>query len=511
MRAFEVRNINRIIITGLGVIIQLLIYFSMLIAFNDYSNWFYGFSIAISVFAVLWIINNDSNPSYKMAWIILIMLAPVFGGIFYLEFGNNRMSKREKKSMCRIDESTLLHLPKNEDINKGLMETDKSAALQSRYIQKFGGYAAAINSSVDYFSLGEEYFEDLKKELNKARHFIFLEYFIIGEGKMWNEILQILVQKVKEGVDVRIIYDDFGCMLTLPVDYKLELERMGIQCMVFNKLVPLLSFRFNTRDHRKIAVIDNESAFTGGINLADEYINVKVRFGHWKDGGIKICGDAVWHFTVMFLSMWDYLAKTESDYDLFKLNAHSTVSENTKGVIQPFSDSPLDNEAVGQNVYLNLINRAKDYIYITTPYLVIDDGMMNNLTNAAKSGVDVRIMTPHIPDKKYVHEVTRSHYLKLVQSGVKIYEYTPGFIHSKSFVVDDKYGVVGTINMDYRSLYLHFECGVWTYRTGLELELKNDFLKTQDECTEISEDTLNKLGIIRAFIRMILKAFAPLM
>ncbi|QRN86201.1 cardiolipin synthase [Clostridia bacterium] len=511
MRAFGVRNINRIVITGVGVIIQLLIYFSMLSAFNDYSNWFYGFSIAISVFVVLWIINNDSNPSYKMAWIILIMLAPVFGGIFYLEFGNNRMSKRERKSMCRIDEATLQQLPKNDDIINNLMKIDKPAALQSRYIQNFGGYAAATDSAVEYLSIGEEYFEELKIELKKARHFIFLEYFIIENGTMWNQILQILVQKVKEGVDVRIIYDDFGCMLTLPVDYKMELESMGIQCMVFNKLVPLFSFRFNTRDHRKIAVIDNASAFTGGINLADEYINARERFGHWKDGGIKICGEAVWHFTVMFLSMWDYLAGTKTDYDSFKLNAKPTSLKDSNGVIQPFSDSPLDNEPVGQNVYLNLISKAQDYIYITTPYLVIDDGMMNNLTNAAKSGVDVRIMTPHIPDKKYVHEVTKSYYPKLVQSGVKIYEYTPGFIHCKSFVVDDIYGIVGTINMDYRSLYLHFECGVWTCRTGLELELKNDFLKTQERCTEVSEETLSKLGIIHAFIRMILKAFAPLM
>jgi cardiolipin synthase len=495
----------------LAFIAQFMLYLGVLNIFNDYSNWLYGLNVAISIFAVLWIINNDSNPSYKIAWILLIMLAPLFGGVFYLEFGNNRMSKKEKKSMLKIEEATDFYLPQEQEIINELLGEHKVAALQVKYIQDYGGYPPSRNSQIEYYPIGEKYFESLKKELRTAKHFVFLEYFIIGQGKMWDEILVILKNKVNEGVDVRVIYDDFGCMLTLPVDYKAELESFGIKCQVFNKFTPILSFLYNTRDHRKIAVIDNKTAFTGGINIADEYINAYVKYGHWKDVGIKVSGDAVWHFTVMFLSMWDYLAKTDTDYQAFRLDTSIENNGDSAGIVQPFSDSPLDNEPVGQNVYLNLISRAEDYLYISTPYLVIDVGMINALTNAAKSGVDVRIMTPHIPDKWYVHAVTRSYYSKLVKSGVRIFEYTPGFIHSKSFVVDDIFGVIGTINMDYRSLYLHFECGVWTYRSGIELELKKDFLKTQEKCMEVSEDELKQVSYFKAFGRMILKVFAPLM
>ena len=348
------------------------------------------------------------------------------------------------------------------------------------------------------------------EELKKAKHYIFLEYFIIQEGKMWNTILDILRQKAAEGVDVRVIYDDMGCIMILPTGYDRTLEQMGIKCRIFNPFVPILSSRFNTRDHRKICVIDGNVGFTGGINLADEYINAYEKHGHWKDTSILLKGEAVFNLTVMFLSMWDYLDSTtgKTDYSRY----YPTVwDENAKGYVQPFADNPLDDEAVGETVYLNLINKAKRYVYITTPYLILSSEMLTALTSAAKCGVDVRIITPHIPDKWYVHAVSRSHYQPLIEAGVKIYEYTPGFIHAKTFVVDDDYAVVGTIHLDYRSLYLHFECAVWMYQTPSVAQVRDDFFKTQQISQEITLEECRSLSFPRRLGRSVLRVFAPLM
>ena len=290
---------------------------------------------------------------------------------------------------------------------------------------------------------------------------------------MWNNILEVLKQKVEEGIEVRIIYDDFGCIMTLPNHYNKILEKEGIKTAVFNPFVPNLKSKFNNRDHRKIAVIDGHIAFTGGINLADEYIGEKVRFGHWKDNGIMLEGEAVWNFTVMFLSMWDFIKEENEDYEKYHSNYEYETSSD--GFVIPYSDSPWDNEAVGETVYLNLIAKANRYIYITTPYLVLDNEMITALSTAAKRGVDVRIITPGIPDKKLVNEVTKAYYDVLLKNGVKIYEYTKGFIHEKIFVVDDEYATIGTINLDYRSLYLHFECGVWLYDCSVIFTIKKDF------------------------------------
>jgi len=347
--------------------------------------------------------------------------------------------------------------------------------------------------------------------LKKAEKFIFLEYFIIEEGVMWNSILDILKQKAEEGVDVRVIYDDAGCIFKLPYGYNKKLESMGIKCRVFNPLVPLLSSRINNRDHRKIAIIDGHTGFTGGINLADEYINEYEKFGHWKDSAIMIKGEAVWSMTVMFLSMWNYLDGSNEDFNKFKPDIEPLEESCKDGYVQPFADNPLDDETVGEIVYLNLINKARRYVYITTPYLIIDNEIITALTSAAKGGVDVRIITPYCGDKWYVHEVTRSYYRTLIESGVKIYEYTPGFIHSKTFVVDDEYGVVGTINMDYRSLFLHFECGVWMYKCRTIRDIKKDFNDTLKMCREITIEELNEIKWYKTLERMILRIFAPLM
>jgi cardiolipin synthase len=328
---------------------------------------------------------------------------------------------------------------------------------------------------------------------------------------MWNTILDILVKKVKQGVDVRVIFDDMGCIMVLPYRYDKKLEAMGIKCCVFNTFIPILSSKLNNRDHRKIVVIDGNCGFTGGINLADEYINAYEKHGHWKDTAIMIKGPAVWSLTVMFLTMWDYLRGTDEDYVKYRPSGNLKEELADNGYVQPFTDNPFDDEQISETVYLNLINKAKRYVYINTPYLIIDNEMMGALTSAAKSGVDVRIVTPHIPDKWYVHVVTRANYDVLVESGVKIYEYTPGFMHAKSFVADDEYGVIGTINLDYRSLYLHFECGIWLYKTNSIAQMKEDYMKTLQVSKEITLEECYDVSLYCKLLRGILRIFAPLM
>ena len=352
-------------------------------------------------------------------------------------------------------------------------------------------------------------FESLKTELKKAKHYIFLEFFIVEEGKMWNEIFEIFKEKVKEGVDVRSIWDDFGSILLLPKDFQQKVEVHGIKCGLFNPLRPMLTLRLNNRDHRKIVVTDRHTGLVGGINIPDAYINVKKKLGHWKDTAAILKGEAVWSLTIMFLTMWDSIKEQEEDYEPYRPSVHLKEYVETDGIVQPYTDNPLDGEIVGETVYMNLITKAEKYIYITTPYLIVDNEMITALSNAAKTGVDVRIITPHIPDKWYVHPVTRAHYNILTECGVKIYEYTPGFIHAKSFVDDDEFATVGTINMDYRSLYLHFECGVFLYTSKCIKDIKEDFLKTLEVSQEITLEEMKKIKWCQKFFRAILRAFAP--
>lgn len=501
---------HRVVLISLAIVIQLVVLISVILRFNDYFVFFYWASLIISVVEVFWIVNGKSNPSYKIAWIIPILLFPIFGGLFYIFFGGKKLSRYEKKKLRSIGlkmENALVPQPL---VLSEIMLHDDGAAVQSRYIQNIAYYPPHKNSTGEYLPIGEKKFERLKEELEKAEHFIFMEYFIIEEGVMWNSILDILAAKAKKGVDVRIIYDDMGCLLLLPYNYSKKLESMGIKCCVFNPVSPILSARINNRDHRKIAIIDGHTGFTGGINLADEYINEVKKHGYWKDTAIMVKGEAVWNMTVMFLSMWDYLRGIDEDFNKFRYKL-TNGDERHDGYFQPFSDSPFDDETVGETVYLNLLNKAKRYVYITTPYLVIDYKMTQALASAAKSGIDVRIITPHIEDKWYVHAVTRSNYRFLVESGVKIYEYTPGFIHSKTFVSDDEYAVVGTINMDYRSFYLHFECGVWTYKSKSVLAIKEDFLSTLEVCAQITMDMINKAKWYKNLLGTLLRIFAPLM
>ncbi len=502
---------SRMVLVGTAIILQILILIVVIWRFSNYFVYFYGICTFISLMTVLWIVNGKGNHAYKLAWTIPIMTFPIFGGLFYLMFGGNKSSKRNRRKMQEIADNMGSSLNQKLEVMQKLEQENRSAVNQVKYIFGYSYCPAYTNTVTEYLTPGEKKFERLLEALRKAERYIFLEYFIINKGIMWNSILEILKEKAAQGLDVRLIYDDVGCLMTLPYGYEKELRSMGIKCHVFNPFVPVLSIRLNNRDHRKIAVIDGHTAFTGGINLADEYINAYEKHGHWKDAAIVLHGEAVWSLAVMFLSMWSFLSKTSESYEPFRPPAEYTGKLIAEGYVQPFADSPLDDESVGESVYLNLIGEAKEYVYISTPYLILDNEMSAALCLAAKRGVDVRIVTPYIADKWYVHSVSRSNYQVLLDSGAHIYEYTPGFIHSKTFVVDDSFAVVGTINLDYRSLFLHFECGVWMYGTKSVMEVKSDYLQMLNICQSITPDYNSNLSWGRRLGRTILKLFAPLM
>lgn len=500
--------LHRLFIVVVLLLIQIGFLVLILTKFNYAMPYFYIAMELVGILVLLEIINNKANPNYKIAWIIPVLTIPIFGTFFYLMFGSKKNNKidRTTKIINKVFKENLIQ---DEDILKELKKDNLDAYNEINYLLN-NNFPVYNNTNIEYFKVGEAYYTKLIEELKKAKYFIFLEFFIIHEGKMWNTILEVLKEKVKQGVDVRVIYDDIGCIVTLPSKYYKKLRNYGIKAISFNQFVPILTSKLNNRDHRKILIIDGNIGFTGGINIADEYINEITRFGYWKDNGIMLKGDAVWSLTVMFLTTWDYVSNTKDDFNKFRPNYYECINTISNSYIQPYDDSPMDNEVVGKNVYLNLIHRAKKYIYITTPYLILDDEVENALILASKSGVDVRIITPGIADKKIVNEVTKAYYPNLINNGIKIYEYKKGFIHAKTFLVDDLYATVGTINLDYRSLYLHFECGVFIYKDKCITDIKKDFEETFDESNIINKND-TKVDFIRVFKRAILKLFAPLM
>lgn len=506
------RIFNRIVLTVILILIQVGWFMLSLFRLSEYStltNISFG---VLSVLIVLHIISKDLNPEYKIGWIILIQIFPLFGAAFYWFFGDNKTSKHLMKKMKKSHEEFREKLQIDETAYASLQQENMRVAMTSAYIRNTSDYPIYQNNVTEYFSPGEEMFERMCEELEQAKHFIFLEYFIMNEGKMWDTILEILVRKAAEGVEVRIMYDDIGCVALLPPGYQEFIENLGpnIQCVAFNPLVPFLSLVMNNRDHRKIMVIDGHTAFNGGINLADEYINIDSKYGHWKDSGVMVKGPAVWNFTLMFMEAWRAYKSDDTDINNYRPHLEELhITEKAEGYVQPFCDTPLEDETIAENVYIEIINQALDYVYIFTPYFVIDNEMKAALCLAAKRGVDVRIVTPGIADKKIVSRLTKSYYPPILKAGVKIYEYTPGFIHAKSYVCDDKIGIVGTINMDFRSLYLHFECGTFMYKTNAIHKLKQDCLDTFEISRKIElSDT--KEGFFGRLFDSILRMIAPL-
>ncbi len=502
--------LNRIVITGLIVLLQVSFFMLEIFRWGNHYIEIAFFLRLLSFGAVVYIILRPNNPEVKMAWIVPILIFPLFGGVMYLAFGQVFISKRLRNSINRTNDLVKKSLVQDGKVMDRLEQDNIAVANQSRYLYHYANTPVWENTSTKYFSDGMFYWEHLLKDLEQAEHFIFLEFFILGEGRMWNAVLEILERKVKQGVEVRLIYDDVGSVFILPKKYNEKIEAKGIKCVAFNRLVPLLTLVLNNRDHRKIVVIDGKVAYTGGINMSDEYINYTHPHGdHWKDAGIRIEGDAVWNFTVVFLQMWNMSRFTEEDYSKYYYDRKEKLPEN--GYVQPYVDTPFDNEVVGENVYLNMIGHARHYVYIFTPYLITDHAMFMELRLAAKRGVDVRIVTPGVPDKKMVYWLTQSNYQNLIEAGVRIYQYAPGFIHSKCVICDDETATVGTINFDYRSFYHHFECGVFLYRTSALAELRKDMEETFAVSEEITLEWCKKKFMKMNIIGPVLKLFSPLL
>lgn len=508
MRHFFKNIFNHIIITGLIVALQITF---IVIELSKFTNqaWYISTTLhALSIIVVFFIIYKNSNPAVKLAWIVPILLFPIFGGFLYLVFGHLFIPRILKRNIVNSNAILSENIEQDMAILDSLAEKDYSVYSQCKYISKFGDAPVWCNTLTHYFSDGEEYLSALLEDLDKAKKYIFIEYFIISQGYMWTQILEVLKRKVEEGLEVRIIYDDFGSTTVLPPKYYLQLEKIGIKCICFNRIFPLFSMIMNNRDHRKIVVIDGQIGYTGGINIADEYINRKERFGYWKDAGLRLEGDAVTNMVILFLQIWAISKGTDFDP---KPYLSKNIDINNSSYIQPYGDSPLDEEAVAENVYLNIINNSKKYLWIYTPYLIMDNVMMESLKLACKRGVDVRIVTPGIPDKKMVFYMTRCSYKPLMEAGAKLYEYTPGFIHAKCTLCDDSIVDIGTVNYDYRSLYHHFECGVLMYNSSIVDDLKKDMENSFEVSEEITEDFLYKRRFNINVAGPILHLFAPLL
>lgn len=465
-------------------------------------------SVLLHIVVLLYLINKDDVPEGKVPWLILILAVPIVGAFVFLLL-TSQVQDREKLKRFSESKKKLQPYLKQKESFPIIKVQDSDAWLQANYIFRAANMPCTRYSDVHYYALGEQFHAALLDCLRMAEHFIFMEYFIIQQGEMWNPIHEILKAKAAQGVKIYLMYDDVGCMFTLPENYSQILSGEGIHCALANRFTPVLSHIHNNRDHRKITVIDGKIGFTGGINLADEYINTYEKYGHWKDTAIKVEGEAVKNLMALFLSNWNMQSDLCLDIDAF-MNLASPDNKG-KGVAIAYGDgpSPWYQESIGKNVYLNMIHAARKYVYITTPYLICDSELMNALGLAAKKGVDIRLITPHIPDKKSVYWMTRSSYRQLIAAGVKIYEYTPGFIHGKNFICDDKFAVCGTINLDYRSLVHHFECGLWMYDTDCIKDMKADFLQTQEQSEQISLEQADLKGWKRLAAEL-MKVFAPL-
>ena len=508
------KNVMRAIYShSLFVILSLLVQVGLLFAtfyfLKDYLVYAFGGYLLVSVAVLLLVVNRPGGtPEIQLSWAVLILVLPAFGAMFYLYVELQPGYRLLNWSLQhQVSQTRQLAAQAPEPLQE-LEQQDGGAANLVRYLNRYGPFPVHTGTRVQYFALGEEMFEEMLAQLSRAEHFIFLEYFIIAEGYMWGRILKILEEKVKAGVEVRVLYDGTCSMSTLPYRYPRQLEALGIQCQVFAPIRPILSTHYNNRDHRKILVVDGKVGFTGGVNIEDCYINRQVRYGHWKDVGVLLEGPAVDNLTLLFLQMWNRFAK-QGDYTNY-LN-RTGPQPGAAGFVLPFGDSPVDNERVAETVYRDILGRARHSVQIMTPYLILDSTLRCALTSAAKRGVEVSLILPHIPDKSYAFALAKTHYPELVAAGVKIYEYTPGFVHAKVLIADGREAVVGTVNFDYRSLYLHFECAAYLFGCPAIRDMEQDFADTLAKSQQITPAQANHPSPAMFLMGQLLKLFAPLM
>lgn len=493
------------IILQIGVLAFLLIYLGKLsITVTIYS--------AVAAVLAMMIFCRDDAPEYRISWILVVLVIPVVGGMLYLFFGNKRQGKKEKRirEKYKAEGHEFWKDATGKALDYSVLENPEDRNL-AKYIYTYSNARIYGNSPVKYYPQSDRVYKPLIEELEKAEKFIFMEFFIYDEGMIYDRVMEILKEKASNGVRVCLIYDDIGCAFTLKGNYESSLRKAGIQAVCFNPIKPRLNPRLNYRDHRKMCIVDGNTAISGGLNIADEYFNNRIRFGHWKDNAFIIRGAGVWNCTLMFMNLWNFVCPRDMVIKDFGDYAPTVFYKRASGLIQSYGDSPLDDDRVAENAYITIINNAHDYVWISTPYLILDSVMQDALILAAKSGVDVRIITPGIPDKKFVFEVTQSNFYRLVENGVKIYSYEPGFIHAKMFVSDGKRAILGTTNMDFRSFFMHFECATVFYGGKTVREVKADFDRTFELCRQVPSDYRKRVGILRRVFRGIARAVAPML
>lgn len=491
--------------------LQILVLLGLFLKFSQLAPHYYIISAVFYIFMITVIVNSDHDASSKITWLTIMAFLPIFGALLYIYTTVDIGHRVLKKKVTHILKNTKNKITQDKSVIDKAEEICPDVADLNYYLNKSGRFPLYENTDVTYYPIGEKMFQSMLVELDKAKDFIFMEYFIVDDGYMWDNILEVLIKKANEGVDVRVMYDGTCEFALLPRTYPSSLEKLGIHCKVFSPVSPFISTHYNYRDHRKIMVIDGKTAYNGGINMADEYINYTHKYGHFKDVGVMLKGDAVDSFTLMFLQMWS-VNERHCDFSNY-LNVGDSLSAGgyfSNGFVMPFGDCPLDEYDVGKSVYMDILNRAKDYVYIMTPYMIMDGELENSLTFSAERGVDVRIILPHISDSFVAQALAKTHYKKLLDAGVKVYEYTPGFVHAKVFVSDDVKSVVGSINMDYRSLYHHFECATYMYGTRCIEDIKSDYKDTLAKCQQVTYESIKNDKWYIKLIGKVLKFVAPL-
>lgn len=500
---------GRMILILLGFVAQLVMLVLSYTWLRNYNIWFYFLFLLIGIVSLIHIYNDRSTPDLRLAWMLPIAIFPVFGAIFYATIRTRPGTKVMYRKIKKLSGFTKQHVKSGILVRKKLSVEHPQMGRLAHYLENFDNSPVYTNTRAEYYPLGDTQFVAMLEELEKAEKFIFMEFFIVDAGQMLERILEVLRKKAKAGVEVRFMCDGTNVLWNIPREFLKELEKDGIKCKMFAPIKPIFSPHYNNRDHRKILVVDGKVAFTGGINLADEYINAKVRFGHWKDTGVMIRGEAVERFTYMFLELWNESEKKPDQYVRYATPADA--SEEADGYVIPYSVCPLGPERVGERVYLDIIQMAHKYVHIMTPYLILDHQMMTALTYAAKKGVEVVIIMPHIPDKKYAFLLAKTYYNQLLEAGVKICEYEPGFVHAKVMVADGDKAVVGTVNLDYRSLYHHFECGAVFYRNSKIAEMEADIQATLKKCITVTPEDYKKQKLLDRFWGKLMRLVAPLM
>ena len=491
------------------ILIQLLVFLGIPYYLKEYATFIYSAMSVMEIVVLVYIINTEGNPAFKMTWMLCVMALPVIGTVFYIYVHLQLETRFVQNRLAALRMETEPYMDQDEKVTEALWASKSANAQLSYYLSHQLGFPTYRNTEVEYFPVGEDKFASMIKELEKAEKFIFMEYFIVEEGIMWDTILEILKRKVNEGVEVRFMYDGMCAFDLLPYSYPKKLQKFGIKCKMSNKIRPFVSTIQNNRDHRKICVIDGQTGYVGGVNLADEYINEKERFGHWKDTAVLLRGDAVQSLTMIFLQMWDVDMRGVEPYGKYLTKKAESLNDRL-GYVIPYADSPFDHENVGEEVYFHILNHAKKYVHIMTPYLILDNEMLTTLIRAAKSGIEVIIM-PHIPDKWYAFAVAKTYYKELIEGGVQIYEYAPGFVHAKVFVSDDDTATVGSINLDFRSLYLHFENGVFIYDNPEVQKVEEDFQNTLAKCHKVTVTEVRNRGVFMKVAGQVLRLVAPLM